>query len=178
MGFLPEGYQIPSNNGGDYTKFSPGKTTLRVLSSAIVGWLGWSESEGKRKPHRTKDMPPAGTYLEKAKPFWSFIVLNRKDESIQICEITQRTIQNGFKELVSDPEWGDPKKYDICITRTGEGLETEYTCVPKPHQKLDDDIVAIIREKLPLINLEALYTGDDPFANLSSQPADEEGDPY
>jgi len=175
MSFLPENYEPPAASGGNYTKFAQGKTTLRVIGdsakgTAIFGWLGWTEEDGKRKPVRSVEKPAGGTFAEKPKHFWAFLVLNEGD--VQICEIVQRGIQDALRELIADPDWGDLKHYDVCIQRDGEGLDTSYSVIPKPKAELSESDIAVIREKLPKINMAALYDGEDPFAAIADASVD------
>jgi len=172
MTFLPEDYKIPASTG-NYTKFKDGETNFRILSSAVVGYEYWNTDN---KPVRTKEAfegTPADIKLEKnketgemrptkIKPFWAFIVWNYEANRIQIMEIDKITIMNPLKALVDNKKWGDPKGYDITITRTGEGFDTEYQTMPNPHSELDEKIVAEYESKV--IDLEKLYTGEDPFA--------------
>tara|TARA_R100000808_G_C2154207_1_gene165026 strand:- start:2205 stop:2750 length:546 start_codon:yes stop_codon:yes gene_type:complete len=181
MSFLPDNYEAPASSGGNYTKLAQGKNTFRIIGdstkgTAIFGWIGWTEEDGKRKPVRTKEKPPAGVYADKPKHFWAFLVLN--EGTVQICEITQRGIQDALRELLNDPDWGDLKQYDICIQREGEGMETSYTVIPKPKAPLSEADVATIKEKLPLINMAALYQGEDPFAATKSDDSDASADPF
>ena len=174
MSFLPKNYTLPtSNSGGNYTKLAQGKTTIRVIGSAITGWVGWTDENGKRSPHRSKEQPPMGKFEDRAKHFWAFPVYNHDTNGVQILEITQRGIQDALRELIADKEWGDPKKYDVVIKRDGEGLETSYVVVPKPPSDLDDDAITMIKAKLPTINIDALYDGGDPFTE-STDATDEE----
>jgi len=177
MTFLPDNYQPPAASGGNYTKLAQGKTTIRILGDAIIGYLGWGEEAGKRKPYRSKDLPPAGTFEEKAKHFWAFPVWNHSANSMQILEITQKGIQGALVELYRDDSWGDPQRYDIVITREGENLETSYTVMPKMPSELSGAALAIINDALPKLNIEALYTGDDPFAAMESQQTND-NDPF
>ena len=170
MTFLPTDYKPPAASGGNYTKFAQGKTTLRIIGdsskgTAIFGWLGWTEEGDKRMPVRSVDKPASGTFAEKPKHFWAFLVLNEGD--VQICEIVQRGIQDALREFIDDPDWGDLKHYDVCIQRDGKGLDTTYTVIPKPKAELSESDIAVIREKLPKINMAALYEGEDPFAELT-----------
>lgn len=57
---------------------------------------------------------------------------------------------------------GDPKGYDITISREGSGLDTEYTVMANPHTAVDLEAVASFEASS--INLEALFDGADPFA--------------
>jgi len=67
-----------------------------------------------------------------------------------------------IRNLVNDEDWGDPKNYDLVVTREGEGLETEYSVNPKPKTELDKGIQVFYKDLN--INLEALFDGDDPFS--------------
>jgi hypothetical protein len=120
--FLPDEYDIiPSNSR--YIKLGDGENTIRVLSSAITGWLYWNNLG---KPVRSKDAflgTPADIRIdkegkpEKVKHFWAFVVYNYDEKRIQILEATQSQIQNGIKALVDSKHWDDPKNYEISISR-------------------------------------------------------------
>jgi hypothetical protein len=171
--FLPEGYdKIPST--GRYMKLADGKNTFRVLSSAITGWEYWNDMG---KPVRLKERP-SGRPLdirtesdgrENIKHFWAFVVWNYAEKMVQILEITHKQIMAGIKNLVDDENWGNPKSYDIMISRNGSGFDTEYVTQAIPPKPLDPKIVAEY-EQNPA-NLSALFGGGDPFA---TKPAAEE----
>ena len=64
------------------------------------------------------------------------LVWNYKESRIQILELTQFWSEaRACQALAKDDEWGDPRKYDISITKSGEKLETTYAMTPKPHKK-------------------------------------------
>jgi hypothetical protein len=145
-------------------KLEQGENTFRVLSSAIVGYEYWTEDN---KPLRAKEpfkSTPNIRKDSKVKHFWAFIVWNYKAEAVQIIEITQSTIQGAIKAIVDNKKWGDPKNYDITITRVGEGFDTEYSIMPNPHTELPDEIK--LKYGAKKINLNALYTGDNPFEDV------------
>ena len=157
--FLPENYKSPE---GNYMKLQDGENTFRVLSSAIVGWEYWNRDNKPVRSEKDFVQTPADIRMEDGKPssikhFWAFLVYNHRAEKQQILEITQSSIQNAIRALVQNPKWGDPKKYDITITRSGSGFDTEYTVMPNPHTELEIKPINV--------NLNALYTGGDPFAN-------------
>jgi hypothetical protein len=58
-------------------------------------------------------------------------------------------------------EWGDPRDYSITINRKGESLETECSVVPSPAKAGPADIIEQFKERA--INLEALFSGGNPF---------------
>ena len=167
MSFIPNDYKIPESNQ-NYFKFQQGENNFRVLSSAVVGFIYWTEN---KKPVRLKEMwkkKPADIKTEKngsysTKPFWSFVIWNYEASAIQIMEITQKTIMRAIKALVDNTKWGDPKNYDLTITKTGEGLETEYSVMPNPQSKVQKEITDELEEKP--VNLEALFENADPFLN-------------
>lgn len=166
MSFLPQKYKVPSNS--NYLKLKQGENTFRILSSAIIGYEYWNQEDRPvRSPEKFVSLPKDIKLDEKTgkpkpiKHFWAFVVWNYEEEKIQIMEVTQVTIQTAIKALVDNKKWGDPKKYDITITKTGEGMQTEYSVMPNPHTALIKDIDEDYKAKN--INLEALYSGDDPF---------------
>ena len=163
--FLPSDYEVPSTS--NYMKFVAGENRLRILSSPVIGWEYWiSDAEGNRKPLRKKMDNPFSTIEienpEEIKHFWAMVVYNYQEKRIQILEITQKSIQKTLKALAKDEDWGSPvQTYDIVVTKTGEKMETRYEVLPKPAKAMD---VRILKEyKSISINLEALFTGEDPF---------------
>src|SRR5687768_7065007 len=130
--FLPTDYQIPKSPSG-YMRFEDGINSIRILSSAIVGYEYFNkDNKPVRSAEPFEDMPSDIKKDGKIKPFWAFVVWNYKMKMVQILEITQKGIMTPIKALVDNPKWGDPKKYDIAITKTGEGLDTEYTVQGEP----------------------------------------------
>lgn len=161
-------YKIPSKS--NYTKWSQGENTIRILSNPIKGyewWIDGKTSDGKeiRMPKRTpmdveiplEQVPDP----EAIKHFWAFIVWNYDENMLQIMEITQKGIQKAILSLDRSKGWGDPKNYDLSITKEGEGMETKYFVNPLPPKTLDKSI----KEKYEAssIKLEALFKGEDPF---------------
>ena len=161
--FLPKDYKEPESN---YFKLKEGKNTFRVMSPAITGYEYWNTDN---KPVRSKEpfKNTADIRVDKdgkpnrVKHFWAFIVWNIDAEVIQIMEITQKTIQDDIKALVNNEEWGDPKKYNITITRNGEGLNTKYVVMPSPHSDISEQAHGTFTDID--INLDALYDGNNPF---------------
>ena len=157
--FLPQNYEAPSS-GSNYMKFEEGRNKFRVLSSAITGWLDWSTD---RKPIRTKTEPETLVDPQKpAKHFWAFVVWDYKDKAVKVLEVTQAGIRNSILALVKDEEWGDPKTYDITVTREGKELDTKYAVMPSPHTELNGEALATYAGMK--IDLNKLYTNEDPFA--------------
>jgi len=185
MGFLDGITEVKSSgdSGGNYMKLQPGANQFRIVGSGddggfIQGMLGWSTNdEGKRQPHRWRvgeDAPR--TFEERPKEFFAMLVWNYKESRIQILELTQKRLKEDLLALASDKEdWGDPRKYDITITKSGEGLETTYAMTPKPPKKRADEINEAVKNLKA--NLAALYDGGDPFEDAPApvqEPVQEE----
>lgn len=162
MGFLPDGYELPTEEG-NYMKFKDGENKIRILSEPILGWLDWDDN---RKPHRTAlDQKPSRSQSTKKdakiKHFWAMLVWNYQEHRIQILEITQSGIQKSINTFVADPDYGSPFDYDIVIKKTGESLETEYQVMPKPPKEVDPLISMEYNPKN--YDLTALYRNENPF---------------
>jgi hypothetical protein len=171
MGFFPGNYDSESlgagSGGGSYFKPQAGNNKIRFLTDAIFGWVYWS---AENKPVRSADHPgnnPPGIRIgddgkaEKVKPFLAAGVWSYADQKLMIWEITQATIMKSLQSVAENEDWGDPKSYDITVTKTGQKLETSYTLAPSPHKPLSAEIIQAMDETP--INLSALYAGDNPF---------------
>lgn len=157
-----------------YMSFEDGENKFRILGSAITGMEYWVTVDGKRMPKRVKvgvnvpiseleENPKTGE-LDMPKYFWAFPVFNYADSKVQILEIKQKTIRQAIKSLIDNPKWGDPKKYDLTVTRVTEKGKTSYPSVtPDPKEDVDADILK--EYKAMTINLDALYDGKDPFVS-------------
>ena len=188
MGFLDNIKDVPqssSSGGGNYMKLKQGTNQFRIVGSSddggvIQGMLGWgTTADGGRKPYRWRigESVPEGVE-DKPKQFLAMIVWSYDEERIQILEIPQVGLRKELITLAKDEEWGDPRKYDLKIVKSGESKETSYAMTPSPHKKRSDEINAAVKEMK--INLEALFTGDDPFAEPTPEPEDnsKEEDPF
>lgn len=166
--FLPDGYEVPQSEG-KFFKLKIGENKFRILTSAIIGFVGWDHSDKEKpKPIRKKtidefvidEIDP-----ESLKHFWAFFVWNPKAKKIQVLQITQKSIMKSIKSLTSDEDWGDPLTYDMSIDAIGEGLEREYNVNPKPKAELPVEAIAewdAIKDK---VDLEKMYIGEDPFCD-------------
>jgi hypothetical protein len=181
--FLPKGYQtpeVPSN----FMVLEDGENFFRVLSSAIIGYEWWVENgaEGRRPVRvRTADEIPdevrqATDNRQMAKHFWAFTVFNYKTKTIQILELKQKTVMRAIEALLKNPKWSNPKNYDIIIERVKTGSQdrdVEYSVIPEPPSPLDEGIMELAKS-VP-VRLEAMFTGEDPFAEPKEEQAPTKG---
>lgn len=169
--FLPQDYEVPASNA-NYTKLEKGETKIRILSKPIVGWLDWKDKKPLRFPMDKKPSAPVKADQE-IKHFWAFVVFNYNTGTIQVMEITQKGIQQTITNLSKDADWGSPFKYDIKIDRQGDDKNsTTYTLKPVPHKELSEEAKAAYMAKP--CNLQALFTGGDPFQGSTAEAVKEE----
>lgn len=158
--FLPKDYDVPKTPS-NYMSIEQGSNKFRILSSAIIGWVGWKDKKPLRFKNDEKPVDLTDFERQRVSHFWAFVVWNYEDERIQILELIQKTIQKPLLAYVNKEEWGDPKGYDITINKEGEKLKTKYDIVMTPPKELDKAIA----EKYAAtdIKLEKLFDGSDPF---------------
>ncbi len=156
--FAPEGYELPA--GSSFMKFLPGKNKFRILSSLVSGWEYWTNED---KPVRSKteftETPgikvDPKTGKSNVSHFWVVAVYDYATETVRQLEITQKGIQKYILGLVNDPAWGSPKKYDLIVTKEGEGLGTKYTVSANPHKEITPEIQKMYEDAK--IDLESVF---------------------
>lgn len=158
---LPENYELTKSTGGNYTKLQEGTTKIRILTSPIVGWEYFNQ---ENRPIRQKVpfdwIPSDSKEWRKPKEFRAFVVWNYEEKSVQVMEITQKSLKDKLYNYVKDPDFWDPKTYDLKFSKTGKGLDTEYDILALGKSEFDN---AEALEKAKAIRLDALYEGEDPF---------------
>lgn len=176
-------YEVPKSSGGNYLKFEKGQTTFLPLSSPVVGYQYWN-NDGK--PVRLTDKPEVrweelpGIRAEKdgkfkVTHFWAFPVIDVADGKVKILEITQKGVQNSIREYAKNEAWGNPvQRYTFTVSRSGEGLDTEYTVMANPPAQLKKEWMDAWKEVTTKgFNLNELYRSGDPF-NPSEVVEDEQ----
>lgn len=166
--FLPGDYKVPAAPSR-YMKFVLGDNRFRILGAPILGYEWWVDENGNPKAKgdrivkgdKPKRVSMDDNYPDTAKHFWAMPVWNYDAKAVQILEITQLTITKAIRHLSINPKWGSPFGYDIVVTKTGSGLDTEYVVNPDPKEDVDPEIKA--KYESMNINIEALFEGKDPF---------------
>ena len=176
MGFLTKDYQEPSTGNNRYLRLQKDQTAkIRILGSfedgsGVMGWVGWETTEdGSRRPTRgTEDEKGTvqGKSEEKAKFFWALPVYDYEAQSLKVWEITQKTIRDQISMLAGDDDFGNPNHYDIKVSRTGDGYDTEYKVNALPPKDLTKEVQEVIDTELIHIKMKELFTGGDPFDGM------------
>jgi hypothetical protein len=160
--FLTTNYERAAA-GSQYLKFAPNdKATIRIISKPIEGIEVWKD----KKPLRWKvsgEMPKeAYTADDSPKPFAAFGVWHYEDKVYKIYQCNTRSV---LQEIANLGEVvGNPLTYDITITRKGAGLDTKYYVKPSVPKELTKEVQEASQAFAKEVNLEALFTGDNPFS--------------
>jgi len=165
--FLPDGYEAPSTQSS-FMKLEQGESNFRVLSPAVTGYEFWTNDtkviRSKEFPNETPNIrvrvnkKTGKEEADKVKHFWAFVVWNYAEEAVQVLHISQKTIQKDILNYVNDADWGDPREYDIKISRSGKELTTKYQVSLKPKKAISEEILAEFEKSN--IDLEEMYFGE------------------
>lgn len=170
----------PPVSGGQYFRtkdMMSGKPyRVRILSEPIIGYLGWKDGKPIRRPFvegkSGNDHFKPGEVLvddkSKIRYFRAFFIWDYQDHAVKVWELTQGTIIAAIRQHVSDPDFGGPEgdatAFDLKVSKTGSGMDTEYTVSPAPPSPIIPEIVdawdAVNRKGC---DLTALFNGGDPF---------------
>lgn len=134
-----------------------GDYDFRIFTSPYQFYSHWTkDATGKdRKVHCAVDGCPVCERGEKASARWFVGVMNRKTNKCEILEVGSQVYQQ-LLVLAKNPKWGDPKGYDITITRRPKGTNPLYTTVPNPKSDFTDTEKKMAKEFLGRVDLVKL----------------------
>ena len=170
MNWLPENYEAPASNN-IYFRPQAGTSKIRILGdfrhahTAIMGYMGWRHTIDGNTPVRGnmdsfQDVKRATD--DNPKHFWALTIWDYADQAVKCWRITQSTIQQALTELANNEAWGDPRKYNITITRKGDLFKTTYSLIAEPPLG-EPPAEAIEAAKAAKIDLRELFIGESPF---------------
>lgn len=142
--FLPKGYKAPQGSSS-FMKLQEGPNRFRIMSDAVIGWEGWSGGKPFRREGIDQNITADEVDVDEAydKPkinhFWAFKVWDYADSSPKLLEITQKTIMKAIQGLTEDTDWGDPKEYDLSITKVKD-KRVSYSVKAYPPKPISPDI--------------------------------------
>ena len=147
--------------------------------TAVMGWESWAEdAEGNQHPERREynhDGYDELTEIDrdgKPKHFWLFQIYHIDSKEPQLWSITQRTIQRQIRQFVENPNWGNPRNYNLAVTREGEGLQTKYSVVAEPPIEPPSDLM-VEAMKEAKIDCREIFRGENPFGALTDGEHDD-----
>jgi len=83
-----------------------------------------------------------------------------------VWEITQKTIRDQISTLAGDEDFGNPNHYDLKVSRTGDGYDTEYKVNALPPSDLSKEVQESIDTELIHLKMKELFMGGDPFDGM------------
>lgn len=131
--------------GSMFMNLDEGENQVRILTSPYQFYIHWTKdaSGQSRKLRCALEGCPLCQRGEKPVARWYVGVLNRKASKPAVLEIGPQI----FKQILAlskKPKWGDPKKYDVDVTKQPKGSQPLYVVQPLPSEDLTkDEIVAV-----------------------------------
>ena len=143
----------------DETKYKPqesqwltleeGVTTIRILSHSYAFKSHYIKSE-KKSYDCTGDTSTCEWCQKSNRPRgrWAYIVLVRdsKEPVAKVVEFGWSVFET-ILALAKDKDYGDPRGYDLKITKTGTGLDTNYTVIPGKETDFTEEEMKMLEPK-------------------------------
>lgn len=171
--YWPDGFRIESNSR--FASLQEGRNIFRIIGTPLIGFTANVETPDGDKKKFSRNFSDfvgdkiVGKFSKSAVPFILFPVWDYQVNAVKLLEIKQKTIADGLQAKINDEKWGDPTRYDICITKE-KGARTTYSVTPYPPEPLKQEIQDQIGGMV--FDLEALFTGGDVFRSGPVQTPD------
>lgn len=150
--------------GADYMKLEVGDNVVRIITKPYQFTVAWI-TDGDGTPRKVRSAVSKNCPLvkrgDKLQNRWYVGVINRKTKSAQILEISSQIVSS-IKKLALDEDWGDPKAYDVNISRGTPKSQPLYTVIAKPKKPLSDDDKAIAARFVENTDLKKMTTPPSP----------------
>ena len=159
--FFPEGWQPESGGQGDkYLKIKD-EVRVRIIQPPLIYFQAWTEQDGKPKPVRSAQPFPEGSgpWKEAPRMVLGLFCYDLDADRVVFWEVTQVSIQRELFNLNADKDFGDPRNYDLKISKTGSGKETKYSLRPLAVKPIADHIMQAWNAEHDKIDVEGYYTG-------------------
>ena len=191
MGFISSKNKsaISAGSGGGYLNPSKiqsgGSVRFALLEDQPLEFFEcWGESsDGGVKPFRFSDDPSPedieeemgpefsrrlnreGTAPEKVKFAIAVPVYNYESSSVQIMQLSQKSLQNELDDISQMEDYANLLEWDFVLGKEGNGLETRYSLRPVPRKKGTQDSIesAWTDARAAGFDIGRLLTGENPF---------------
>jgi hypothetical protein len=167
---------------------------LRIAAPPLREPQIWIEGErAPMKPEKVLALRPGqwATIMREPKyrvgEVYHFIVIDRMDGIAKIFTTTGG-VYGKIREFATNEEWGDPKLYDLTITRTEQPGKNYYEVTPSPNKSdltpYETDIAGKLWERikneniLPAATLASEPQPDDINENTEPEPLTTDGYAY
>ena len=144
-------------------KFVLGDNDVRVISSPHQIYQHWEadvSGQSRTIPCAVNDCPLCATG-SKAKPHWYLAVIDRKTNTPKTVKVGIQ-IFKAIKELADKKAWGDPRGYDLCITRKEPGQNPLYVVTPGEKKPFTAEEKQMAKDFFDRVKLEDLSAAPSP----------------
>ena len=119
----------------------------------------------KLSPEFTRRMNRDGTAPEKVKFAIAVPVYNYESSSVQIMQLSQKSLQNELDDISQMEDYANLLEWDFVLGKEGNGLETRYSLRPVPRKKGTQDSIesAWTDARAAGFDIGRLLTGENPF---------------
>jgi hypothetical protein len=133
--------EVDVKTGSDFMKLNEGDNVVRIVTKPYQFQVSWlKDPTGTSRKVRSACDPkcPLVRRGEKLQKRWYVGVIERRSNACRILEASSQ-IMAGIKNHADDPDWGDPRGYDINIKRAAPGSQPLYSVLAKPKKSLTDE---------------------------------------
>lgn len=149
MSRLARGETAPEQQDALYTslsKLEQGEHRFRVITEAISWYQYFPESGGVTRVDQKPDTEPTDGkvtdyWQSTRKFFYAFGVVNVDTLDVSIMHLDKMGVVRDLENYVNDPDYGDPRGYDIVIVKQWSWKETKYSMKVKPPKEAEAKVV-------------------------------------
>lgn len=162
------GDYVPTSSNQDFIKLTSGTTRrFRIMSLPFICLEAWDEAGKPKRSRQASDLQG----LRDQKTLMSFMVWDFENECPGVWSISQKGIQRTIYNLSSDLDYGDPRGYDLKVTKQGSGMETNYSLIPGPIVGLSNEIK--VQFKNITLDWDLFLKGEgSPIVRAADKPTD------
>ena len=163
--WMPENFEAVPQTSSDFMKLQLWENRFRIMSNPIVWYATWVQEEGKPKPLRSKEKlkeEPSniniGQYWKQFnKYFRAFVVWDYREECFKFLDLNKQGVLSDMENQFTIEWKEDPRMYDISITKSWSGTDTEYKLWVKDNKEVTADIKNLWKELAPHIDMDKHY---------------------
>ena len=152
-----------SGEGTPFIKLQSGPNQMRIVGLPYETEIHWEEAVDDSKKRIVCSGAGCPICKEGHLPQKKFqvLVIDRADKKLKILE-GGTSIFKQIKDLAMDPDYGNPKNYDIKIKKEGQGRETKYSVLASPNKSsLTQEEEALLAEAKTLEDINKPKTLDE-----------------
>jgi len=121
--------------------------------------------EAEMGPDYSRRMNREGTAPEKVKFAIAVPVYNYETSSVQIMQLSQKSLQNELDDISQMEDYADLLSWDFVMGKEGNGLETRYSLRPVPRKKGSQGTIESAWSDAVSggFDINRILTGENPF---------------